>query len=109
MKKIFFLSAILFTVFLISCSSSRKADDAKENALFNEWLGQSKSQLIKQWGQPDSISTDGKNGQILTYKERLDYMSVMNGNYTGKNYSVKKDMYVNADSLIYHWKAWRRK
>ncbi len=109
MKKIFFLSAIIFTIFFISCSSSRKANDAKENALFNKWIGQSKSQLIKQWGQPDSISTDGKNGQILTYKERLDYMSVMNGNYTGKEYSVKKDMYVNADSLIYYWKAWRRK
>lgn len=109
MKKIFFLSAIIFTIFFISCGSSRKASDAKENALFNEWIGQPKSQLINQWGEPDSIATDGKNGQILTYKERLDYISVMNGNYTGPEYSFKKDMYVNADSLIYYWKAWRKK
>ncbi len=109
MKKIFFLSALIFPIFFISCGSSRKISDTKENALFNEWIGQPKSQLIKQWGQPDSTSTDGKNGQILTYKERLDYTSVMNGNYTGLEYSFKKDMYVNADSLIYYWKAWRRK
>ncbi len=107
--KILFLFYLACILLFISCGSSRKASDAKENALFNKWLGHSKSQLINQWGEPDSISTDGKNGQILTYKERLDYISVMNGNYTGPEYSFKKDMYVNADSLIYYWKAWRKK
>ena len=57
------MSALL----IISCGPSRKALDAKENALFNKWLGHSKARLVKQWGQPDSIAADGKNGQILIY------------------------------------------
>ncbi len=55
------------------------------------------------------VSADGKNGEILLYKEHLDYVSVMNGNYTGLQYSFKKEMFINADSIIYYWKAWRRK
>lgn len=108
-KKIFLLLSAIFIILLISCSSSRKAHDAKANALFNEWLGHSKSELVNQWGQPDSVGADGKNGQILLYKEHLDYISVMNGNYTGPEYSFKKEMFINADSTIYYWKAWRKK
>ncbi|MEO8109414.1 MAG: hypothetical protein ABI594_05260 [Ginsengibacter sp.] len=109
MKKILFLSGILCIILIISCTSSRRVHDAKANALFNEWLGHSKSELVNQWGQPDSVSADGKNGQILLYKEHLDYVSVMNGNYTGPQYSFKKEMFINSDSTIYYWKAWRRK
>ncbi len=109
MKKKFSLLCIINAVLIISCGPSRKATDAKENALFNQWLGHSKNQLIKQWGQPDSTTSDGKNGQIFIYKEDVDYVSVMNGNYTGTQYSIRKEMFINADSLIYYWKAWRRK
>ena len=109
MKKLFVLLCTLIAILIISCSSSRKASDAKENALFNQWMGHSKNQLIKEWGQPDSTTSDGKNGQILLYKEHLDYASVMNGNYTGTQYSLKKEMFINADSVVYYWKAWRRK
>ena len=109
MKKNFSFLCILITTLIISCASSRKANDAKENALFNQWLGHSKNQLVKQWGQPDSTTSDGKNGQILIYKEDVDYVSVMNGKYNGLQYSLRKEMFVNADSLIYYWKAWRRK
>lgn len=35
--------------------------------------------------------------------------SVMEEQYTGKLYSVRSEMFVNADSIIYTWKAWRRK
>jgi hypothetical protein len=83
--------------------------DAKEDALFNKWMGHSKSELIKAWGQPDSARADGRNGEILIYKEGIDYKSVMNEKFTGKQYSFRKEIYVNADSVIYYWKAWRRK
>jgi hypothetical protein len=33
----------------------------------------------------------------------------MNEKYNGKQYSFRKEMYVNPDSLIYYWKAWRKK
>ncbi len=89
-KKIFFLPCAIFIILLISCSSSRKAHDAKANALFNEWLGHSKSELVTQWGKPDSVSADGKNGQILLYKEHLDYVSVMNGLHGNILISLKK-------------------
>lgn len=109
MKKSFFLLCVITTILIISCGPSRTARDAKENVLFNEWLGHSKAQLVKQWGQPDSLATDGKNGQILIYKEGVDYISVMNENYSGTQYSFRKEMFINADSVIYDWKAWRRK
>lgn len=109
MKKSFFLFRAITALLAISCGPSRKALDAKENALFNKWLGHSKTQLVKQWGKPDSIATDGKSGQILIYKEGVDYVSVMNENYTGTQYSFRKEMFINADSLIYDWKVWRRK
>lgn len=64
---------------------------------------------MAQLGQPDSVISDGKNGEILIYKQRTGGASVMNGNYTGKQYSFRKEMFVNADSVIYYWKAWRRK
>ncbi|MEP6597705.1 MAG: hypothetical protein ABJA71_17250 [Ginsengibacter sp.] len=108
MKKYFFMLCAI-TAVLVSCSTSKKANVAKENALFNQWLHHPRSQLINQWGQPDSTVSDGENGEILIYKERVDYISVMDGNYTGPQYSFRKEMFVNADSLIYNWKAWRRK
>lgn len=106
-ERLFLLCAI--TAILFSCSTARKADNAKEDALFNQWLNHPRAQLVKQWGEPDSTASDGKNGEILIYKERVDYVSVMNGNYTGPQYSFRKEMFINADSLIYNWKTWRRK
>ena len=107
MKKLFSICIIVY--FLISCGPSQKALDAKEDALFNKWLKHSKNELIQAWGQPDSAKADGKGGEILIYKEGIDYKSVMNGKYTGKQYSFRKEMFINADSVIYFWKAWRRK
>lgn len=109
MKKSFFLLCAFKALLIISCGPSRKARDAKENALFSKWIGHSKTQLVNQWGQPDSLTSDGKNGQILIYKEGVDYISVMNENYTGSQYSFRKEMFVNSDSIIYNWRTWRRK
>lgn len=112
MIKKYFFPAYIFIAILISCTSSQKAQqaqDAKENALFNKWIKHSKAELTRAWGQPDSSVSDGKRGEILIYKERVDFKSVMNENYTGTQFSFRKQMYVNADSIIYNWKAWRRK
>ena len=106
MKYTLFACSLLL---LVGCSPSQKALDAKEDALFNKWLHQPKALLVKQWGQPDSTVTDGKGGEILIYKERIDPKSVMNEKYTGKQYSFRKEMYIHSDSSIYYWKAWRRK
>lgn len=99
----------LIIIAFSGCTSSQKNRDAKEDALFNKWLQRPKSLLVKTWGEPDSTVSDGKGGQILIYKEGVDYKSVMNEKYTGKQFSFRKEMYINADSLIYNWKAWRRK
>ena len=108
-----YFSAFVFVVTMVtSCGTSEKAmkaQDAKENALFNRWLNHNKSELVHTWGQPDSTISDGKRGQILIYKEGIDFKSVMNERYTGKQFSFRKEMFVNADSTIYYWKAWRRK
>ena len=98
----------MIIIIFISCSPSKKVFDAKEDAMFNKWLNHSKAELIHAWGQPDSVKADTKGGEILIYKEGIDYKSVMNGKYTGKQYSFRKEMFINSDSLIYYWKAWRR-
>ena len=108
MKKILLPICIYITV-LISCGPTQKVLDAKEDAIFNKWLNYPKEDLIKAWGEPDSAVSDGKSGQILIYKEAVDYKSVMNERYTGIQYSFRKEMYINKDSRIYYWKAWRRK
>lgn len=100
---------LMLVIILFSCGPSRKSLDAKENALFNQWIGHTKNQLIRQWGVPDSSQPDGRRGEVLIYKERTDMQSVMEEQYTGKLYSVRREMFVNADSVIYTWKAWRRK
>lgn len=106
-KDILFLCLIIST--LTGCGPSQKVFDAKEDAIFNKWLNHPKAQLVQTWGQPDSIRADAKGGEILIYKEGIDYKSVMNQKYTGSQYSFRKEMFVNADSIIYYWKAWRRK
>lgn len=105
----YFLLLLFPVSILLSCSSSKKTTDAREDAVFNKWLHHTKAELVHAWGQPDSSRPDGKKGEILLYKERLDYKSVMDQKYTGPQYSFRKEMYVNADSLIYYWKAWRKK
>lgn len=102
------LAVIVITLFT-RCGPSQKTLDAREDALFNKWLRHSKRELIQSWGQPDSTRPDGKNGEVLIYKEAIDFVSVMNEKYTGKLYSFRREMFVNADSMIYYWKAWRRK
>lgn len=106
--KRYFLKGCLVAV-LVSCGPSQRTLDARENAIFNKWLNHSKAQLIQTWGQPDSTRPDGKRGEVLIYKEAIDYKSVMNEKYTGKKYSFRKEIFINADSIIYNWKAWRRK
>jgi hypothetical protein len=103
------ISYCIIIAVLTSCGPSQKVLDAREDALFNKWLKHSKTELIQAWGIPDSARADGKGGEVLIYKEAVDPKSVMNGKYTGKQYSFRKEMFINADSVIYYWKAWRRK
>ena len=110
-KRLLYIFCCLVLLFS-ACRSSRKAQiayDAKEDALFNAWINHPRSELIRVLGTPDSIAPDGKGGQILIYKEKVDYKSVMNSNYTGTQYSFRKEMYVTRDSIIYSWRARRRK
>lgn len=101
----------ILTVLLIisSCGPSRKATDRREDALFNSWLHHSKSELVQAWGMPDSVIAKSNGGEIFVYKERLGITDVMNENYSGKQYSYRKEMYINTDSTIYYWRAFRHK
>ena len=83
MKKILLILCVVLIV-LAGCGPSRKAIDAREDSILNQWLKQPKSLLVRQWGQPDSLMSDGRNGEILIYKEGIDFLSVMNERYTGK-------------------------
>ena len=106
---IFIFLIIIFQAGCTSAEKARKATDAKEDALFNKWINHSKSELVQAWGTPDSILPNKRGGQILIYKEGVDFKSVMNERYTGKQISFRKEIFINADSIIYYWRASRRK
>jgi len=92
MKVLFFL---LISCMLFSCSSQKKLT---ENVL-NSWIGDSKQNLILKWGPPVQTTSDGNNGEILVYANRIYYVLA-----TGPvDYWEYRMMYVNAAGKIYHW------
>ena len=90
MRQMLLLAAV--TVF-VSCSSTQKTMDS--------WLGKSKPQLIRSWGTPDIIISDGGDGEVLIYPSHI-YMPLY---YPGGkfNYYDYKMFYVRPDGTLYHW------
>jgi len=88
---------ILITVLLASCASSKGMEKTK--AAMDSWLGSSTQTLIKEWGAPSRVTTDGDGGEVLVY-ERSTYLS-----YYKVTYYTIRMFYAHADGIIYHWKA----
>lgn len=68
-KKILFI-AILTS--LLGCSTTKRVSGNKQQELqemMDSWIGSSKHDLLLTWGSPVSVSSDGNEGEILTFEE----------------------------------------
>lgn len=69
----------------------------------NSWMGNSKGNLIMSWGPPTQTTSDGKDGEVLIYAQRVYYQLT-----TGPvDYWDYKMMYANGLGTLYHWIARR--
>lgn len=94
-RKIFLLLAIFI---LQSCSSSKNAGE--------QWVGQTKKNLIKSWGTPIRSIDNAEQGEILIYGEQV-YANVNNdegSRIAGPNYWNYTYIYVNKEGKIYSYK-----
>ena len=100
-------------------------DGGKKNqsAIMKSWMGASVPQLIRSWGPPHEIVSDGAGGKIYIYTKAVDILlkpgtikrkgTYGGGRYT-ENIEVKPAEYlkydkvrmfwVNSQGIIYHWK-----
>ena len=104
MKKKYFLFLLLTTLFTLnSCSSfldPNKAQTDKTIKMMETWIGSTKQDLLLKWGSPDSITSDGNGGEIVSFYEYdkvMVYDTLITRRYT---YSF----YIDAQQKIYHGK-----
>lgn len=69
MRRILHLSVILLScVILTSCSTASKVPAEKKTSEWDKaWVGKSYSQIADKFGLPETVVTDGRDGQILVY------------------------------------------
>ena len=108
-KKTFLIISLILLTSTIGCAS-------RVNQLMDSWVGSHKADLIRSWGPPQQIHSDGAEGEILVYggyvnlgqtpgKVTYDYLG--NPQYTAptqQGYQKTRMFYVNKDGLIYHWR-----
>tara|TARA_Y100000590_G_C15127749_1_gene791209 strand:+ start:142 stop:444 length:303 start_codon:yes stop_codon:yes gene_type:complete len=73
MKNLYFVTLILFLVFVSSCETvQKKSDEAvkKENEKLSKFIGQPESELKIVMGIPDEETIDSKGSKILVYKTK---------------------------------------
>jgi hypothetical protein len=60
-----------------------KHQKKKYEAAVRSWIGYHKSELIKSWGAPTRVTTDGLDGEILVYENlQIDISQSVGGKYT---------------------------
>ena len=95
----------------MGCTSVRKTMDS--------WKGHHKSELIRSWGPPSQVVSDGNNGEILIYRSGYSYQTpgaaYSNGygslTYTSptvRNVVSEKQFYIDERGYIYYWRVIRR-
>ena len=115
---------LLITAFILSGCGPPTAE------IMNSWKGSHVSTLIRSWGPPQEISTDGLNGHVyiwrtdiniplsdreeetkgtITYDPHIDQYSVKTKTTYKEPVVIKgkklRMFWVNEDGIIYTWKA----
>jgi len=112
MKNILYFFAFCL---LTSCVSTAKSTD-NEKAVMQSWVGSTKAELIRTWGPPTKITSDGQEGEILIYDRTVSFPQTSGVIYT-KPYSNNvyytnpqsnvitrsRMFYVNKQGIIYYW------
>jgi protein involved in sex pheromone biosynthesis len=62
-KAITILNISLLIIIISSCSSF-----VSQREIHDSWMGSHKSELIRSWGPPTRIQSDGEGGEILIYE-----------------------------------------
>ena len=95
-----------------SCATTNFAD--QEKTTMDSWIGHTKAELIRTWGPPKSISTDGQGGEIYVYDTSVNFgqtpgqVYTQNSNvyYTNPQSNVvtrSRMFYINKSGVIYTW------
>lgn len=96
MKKKLLLIAML--VAIVSCSDMKNTSE--------NWVGKTKSSLIKNWGPPIRYMDDGQKGEVLVYAEQI-YANSKNAEgsrIAGPNYWSYSYVYVDKEGKIYSFR-----
>ncbi len=108
MKSLRQVTVSLAVLLLASCAAVNK-DMAS-------WVGRHQSELIAEWGPPQSTASDGKGGTILMYRAYVNrgqtpgyIVPAGYGRYAytapqQQGYSRSRMFYVNSDGIIYAWR-----
>lgn len=83
------LTLALLFICLVGCTSQKK--------IMQSWVGNTKQNLILNWGPPATTASDGGTGEILVYSQPV-YIPQFQMNY----YDYKM-FYVDRRGTIYHW------
>tara|TARA_R110001592_G_scaffold363302_1_gene683508 strand:+ start:3302 stop:3676 length:375 start_codon:yes stop_codon:yes gene_type:complete len=104
MKLKFKIITILSVFLLVGCfttqSTSKQAKEQEFKEMMDSWLGSSKKELLMSWGSAESVTSDGDNGEIITFNElKRAYLGELG--YVTVNH--KYMFYINPQKKIYHW------
>ena len=101
------ISTILVGCYSYSQPNYKAQFEAQQKELeeiMASWKGSHKKELIQSWGAPDRYESDGGGGQKLIW-EQQKAIRISNGSASlQKVITHSKQMYVDADGIIYHWR-----
>lgn len=105
-KNILILTLFFLSFGFINCSSFADLNKTQtDNAIkmMDTWIGSSKKDLLLKWGSPNSVTSDGNGGEIVSFYE-YDKIMVYNTLVTRKyTYSF----YIDSQQKVYHGKYQR--
>ena len=76
-------------------------ESKKQNEItMDSWMGEHVSKLIRSWGPPQRVISDGASGKIYIWSSR-----VKNPFSQREKYDRVRMFWVNSRGIIYHWRA----
>ena len=101
--KLKLIIALLIMVSISGCGSTQSVpvESNQERVLkgMNTFIGHTKKQLLLQYGAPQSVTSDGDGGEIVTY---IDVKSAYFNNLGYVSITHKYFFYVNSENVIYY-------
>lgn len=53
----------------------------KDDEIMSSWVGKHQAELIRSWGAPDRVTSDGKGGKVLVYVQTYGSVRQEDGEY----------------------------